>query len=311
MIWLWAAVLSALLLGLYDVFKKKALRINDVMHLLLCTTAISTLFFLPLILSSIFGWGLADGTVFELPACGLREHLLIIVKAFIVTLSWVFGLFGLKHLPITTVGIIKASRPVFVLIGCIFIFGERLNALQWIGVIVAIVALFLLGRSSKKEGIDFTNNKWIFCMAASVLFGVLSALFDKYIMKQMKPMFVQGWCNFYITVILAITIAIMQLIANRRHAEASVVKGEVLTKFRWDWLIPVIAVFITASDFLYFYSLTGSDSLLSVISMLRRSSVIVTFICGAIMFKEGHLREKGFAMGLLLAGMALLVFGTC
>jgi len=302
MIWLWAAVGSALLLGLYDVAKKSALQRNGVLDVLLWSTVVSTLPFSPLIISSLAGWHLAEGTMFEMNRGTSSNHLQIMVKAFLVTLSWISGFLGLKHLPITTVGIIKASRPVFVILGCILIFGERLNFCQWAGVVTAMTALYLLGRSSRREGIDFKRNKWVFCMAASVLFGVMSALFDKYIMREMDAIFVQGWCNLYISFFMAAIVICIRAFKGRG--------GAILPAFRWDWTIVVIALFITVADFLYFYSLSCSDSLLSVISILRRSSVVVTFLFGAVMFHEKNLWAKGLETLLLLFGMALLLFGS-
>ena len=297
--WLWAAVGSAILLGIYDVFKKQASTRNDVLHILFYATAISTCFFIPMMLSSIFGWGWADGTVFEVPRGTLNEHLLVFLKSIIVSISWITGLMGLKNLPITTAGTIKASRPVFVLIGSILIFGERLNLWQWVAILIALFALWLLGRTSKKEGVDFARNKWIFCMWIAVISGVISALMDKHLMASMKPMFVQSWCNFYIALIIGAILVFGRLAKSRFYSE-----------FRFDWAILLIAVFITMSDFLYFLSLYSSGSMLSVVSMLRRSSVIITFICGALFFKEKHLRSKGLALLILLVGMAILVFSS-
>ena len=297
--WLWAAVGSAILLGFYDVFKKDASSHNGVLHILLHATALSTLFLMPFILSSLFGWGIGNGTVFEMQRGTAHEHLLVFVKAMIVSVSWITGLMGLKNLPITTAGTIKASRPVFVLLGSILIFGERLNLWQWVAIIIAMFALWLLGYTSKKEGVDFARNKWIFGMWVAVFTGVISALMDKQLMASMKPMFVQSWCNFYIVIIMAI-IVLAGRFGHSRYYKT----------YHHDWAVWLIAIFITASDFLYFLSLSSPGSMLSVVSMLRRSSVIITFICGALFFKEKNLRSKGIAMLILLGAMAILVFSS-
>ena len=297
--WLWAAVGSAILLGFYDVFKKDASSHNGVLHILLHATALSTLFLMPFILSSLFGWGIGDNTVFEMQRGTAHEHLLVFIKAVIVSVSWITGLMGLKNLPITTAGTIKASRPVFVLLGSILIFGERLNLWQWVAIIIALFALWLLGYTSKKEGVDFARNKWIFCMWVAVFTGVISALMDKHLMASMKPMFVQSWCNFYIVIIMAIIV----LAGRFGHSKY-------YQHYHHDWAVWLIAIFITASDFLYFLSLSSPGSMLSEVSMLRRSSVIITFNCGALFFKEKNLRSKGIAMLILLGAMAILVFSS-
>jgi transporter family protein len=137
------------------------------------------------------------------------------------------------------------------------------------------------------------------CMVISVLSGSASALYDKFILQHLQPLFVQSWTNIYITILLAIVILI-QYLADREHFQP----------FVWDWRIPLIAVLITASDMLYFYSVKDPDALLSVISMIRRSSVIITFLFGALLFKEGHIKDKALDMVLMMVGITLLLFGT-
>lgn len=280
--WVWLAVGSAFMLGIYDVAKKKSLKSNSSINVLLSATAFSTLFLSP--------W-LSAGT--------LQDHLHIMLKAVLVTVSWISGMEGLKRLPITIASTIKASRPVFVLLFSLLLFGERLNLWQWTGTIIALTSLFMLSLSSKKEGIDFVHNKGIAWMALSVIAGVASALFDKHIMGFMEPLFVQSWGNFYITILMGI-IVLADYFKEKENFQ----------KFTWDWTILLIAIFITVADALYFFSLKDEGAMLSIISMIRRSSVIVTFICGALLFKETNIRRKAIDLLVLIAGMALIVFGS-
>ena len=150
--WLTLAFASAALLGLYDAAKKKALTENAVLPVLLLNTFFSTLIFLPTILAAECGWRWFDGTVLASEPGTCSAHALVLLKSVIVLTSWVFGYFGIKHLPITIVGPINATRPVMVLIGAMLVFGERLNACQWIGVGLALLSLFMLSRSSRREG---------------------------------------------------------------------------------------------------------------------------------------------------------------
>ena len=280
--WLWMTLASALLLGIYDVFKKQALKHNGVLWVLLAATAFSTLLLVP-----FFSAG---------PA---HDHLRMVLKAFLVTVSWVSGLIGLKYLPVTTASTIKASRPFFVVIFSIILFGERLNVWQWGGVVLALLALTLLSGASKKEGIDFSKSKGVLAMAVSVLAGVASALYDKHVIADMEPLFIQCWCNFYITILLAICVLVKALIDKEKRE-----------RFKWDWMLLLIAVFIVGADMLYFFALKQEGALLSVISIMRRCSVVVTFVLGAIVFKEKKIKEKSVDLAILLAGMALLLYGS-
>ena len=297
--WLSLAFASAALLGLYDAAKKKALTGNAVLPVLLLNTFFCSLFFLPAILSAECGFGWFDGTVLE-SSCGtLRAHGLVVLKSAIVLTSWIFGYFGMKHLPLTIVGPINATRPVLVLLGALLIFGERLNASQWAGVLLALVSLFLLGRSSRREGVDFAHNRWILCIVAAALTGAASGLYDKYIMTRLDPVFVQSWYNLYQFLMMAVVVGILWW-PRRGHT----------TPFRWSWAIPFISIFLSAADFAYLYALRDPDAMISVVSMIRRGSVVVSFLCGAALFHERNLRSKAVDLAFILVGMFFLWLGS-
>ena len=283
MSWIWMALFSAVLLGVYDVAKKQALKKNDVLWILLLSTALSSLFLTPF-----------------LSAGAPIHHLKLLFKAALVTTSWISGMIALKLLPITTVSTFKTSRPVFVVLFSIILFGERLSLLQWAGVAAVFIAIWLLALASNKEGISFRANKGVAAMVIAVFTGVASALWDKVILKEMEPLFVQGWTNVYITVLLGATMAVKALV-SRRNPSAGI------QPLRWDWTILLIAVFITGADMLYFYSLHADGALLSVISLIRRSSVIITFALGAALFKEKNVAAKSAVLALMLAGVVLLM----
>ena len=181
MMWLLLAFLSAALLGFYDAFKKESLRDNAVLPVLFLNTLFSSLIFLPFILISAWSDSL-DGTIFHVPAAGWEVHKYVLLKSVIVLSSWTFGYFGMKHLPLTIVGPINATRPVMVLVGALLVFGERLNLYQWAGVLMAVISFFMLSRSGKKEGIDFKHNRYIFYVVLAAVTGAISGLYDKYLM---------------------------------------------------------------------------------------------------------------------------------
>lgn len=296
--WLLLAFLSATLLGFYDVFKKKSLKDNAVLPVLFLNTLFSSLIFLPFILLSASSDVFA-GMMFDVPVVGWDVHKFIIIKSFIVLSSWIFGYFGMKHLPITIVGPINATRPVMVLVGAMLVFGERLNLYQWIGVLLAVLSFFMLSRSGKKEGIDFRHNKWIFFIVLAAVTGAVSGLYDKYLMKQLSPMVVQSWYNVYQVFIMCPILALLWW-----------PKRKTSTPFRWDWAIPLISIFLSAADFAYFYALSYDDSMISIVSMVRRGSVIVSFLFGALLFREKNLKSKAVDLILVLIGMLFLYWGT-
>ena len=297
--WVYLAFLSAALLGFYDVAKKHSLKGNAVLPVLWLNTLFSTLIFSPALLDSAVGGGWFEGSFFETTGGSLSDHAKVILKAVMVLSSWIFGYFGIKHLPITIVGPINATRPVLTLVGAMIIFGERLNGYQWVGVVLAIVSLYLLSRSSKKEGINFANNRWILCVAAAALIGVACGLYDKYIMKEVNnPIFVQSWYTFYQFLMMSVIVAVLWL--PKRKAQP----------FHWSWAIPMISILLTAADMAYLYALRDGAAMIAVVSMIRRSSVVVSFGCGAVLFGERNLRAKALDLALVLVGMVFLYIGS-
>ena len=303
--WLILAFLSAALLGFYDSFKKKALQGNAVIPVLFLNTVFSSLIFAPFIVLS-YSSSVLDSSLVHVASGGWECHKYILLKSCIVLSSWLAGYFGMKHLPLTIVGPINATRPVMVLVGALLVFGEQLNVWQWIGVMLAVVSFLMLSRSGKKEGIDFKHNKWIACIVVAAILGAVSGLYDKYLMASpadggvgLDKMMVQSWYNIYQMIMMGIMLLVLWMPA-RKHT----------TPFRWDWTIIGISLFLSAADFVYLYSLSLPGAMISIVSMVRRGSVIVSFLFGAIFFHEKNLKSKAVDLALVLLGMLFLYFGT-
>ena len=312
--WVVYALVSASLLGLYDVFKKKSLQGNAVIPVLLINTVICTLFFLPSIVGSLTGMISPDNSLY-IPDGGWREHKLVIIKAFVVLSSWICGYFAIKKLPLTIVGPVNATRPVMTLVGAMLIFGERLNLLQWAGVCVAIFSFWMLSRSGKKEGIDFKSNVWVLLLVAAAVLGACSGLYDKYLMASsgagLDRLFVQGWYNLYQAVIMGVIMLLVWLPERKRAlAQAVPGTGPDYVPFVWKWTIPFISLALTAADLAYLYALTMPGAMISVVSMIRRSSVLVSFVFGAVVFHEKNLRSKALDLVFVLLSLILLLLGT-
>jgi drug/metabolite transporter (DMT)-like permease len=305
MAWLLLAFMSAALLGCYDSFKKEALKENAVIPVLFLNTLFSSLIFLPFIVLSGTS-NVLDGSIFHVASGGWEVHKYVVLKALIVLSSWVLGYFGMKHLPLTIVGPINATRPVMVLVGALLVFGERLNLWQWAGVLLAVCSFFLLSKSGKKEGIDFKHDHWIYMIVGAAMLGALSGLYDKYLMAPVAEggvgldrMLVQSWYNIYQCLMMG---AMLLLLWWPKHQQT--------TPFHWDWAIIGVSLFLSTADFMYFYALSLPSAMISIVSMIRRGSVVVSFIFGALFFREKNLKAKAFDLALVLLGMLCLYIGS-
>jgi drug/metabolite transporter (DMT)-like permease len=212
----------------------------------------------------------------------------------------------MKHLPLTIVGPINATRPVMVLVGALLVFGERLNLWQWLGVLLAVASFFMLSRSGKKEGIDFKHDQWIYFVVGAAVMGAISGLYDKYLMAPVESggvgldrMLVQSWYNIYQCFMM---LAVLIILWWPKHKQT--------TPFHWDWAIIGVSLFLSTADFVYFYSLSLPSAMISIVSMVRRGSVVVSFLCGAMFFHEKNLKAKAFDLALVLLGMVFLYIGS-
>ncbi len=290
--WIFLALLSALCLGFYDVFKKLSVRRNDVLMVLMLNTVFGALYMSPFLIGDIIRGNYGFGN-------SLTGHLQILLKSFIVLGSWLLGYFAIKHLPLTVQGPINASRPVIVLVGALVIFGERLNWVQWTGIALGFASLLFISRIGAKEGFSFRHSKWIWMSIGATMLGAVSALYDKYLLRSYAPIEVQAWYSLYQCFIMVTVISLLR----RNRA----VGGD---HFQWRWTIPCIALFLTVADMAYFYSLSLEGSMVAIVSMIRRGSVIVSFMYGVIALHEKNIKPKLVDLSVLLVSLLLLVIGS-
>lgn len=293
--WIVLALGSALGLGFYDVFKKLSVRDNNVLIVLMLNTLFGALFMSPVIVAGMYEGSFGFGNT-------LHGHMLIMLKAVIVLCSWLLGYFAIKHLPLTIQGPINATRPVIVLIGALVIFGERLNVLQWCGITLGIGSLYLISRIGAGEGFSLKHSRWLWMAVGATVLGAVSALYDKYLLRFYQPLEVQSWYSLYQCIIMTLAIVVMRRVAPGAAGVSS--------RFVWRWSIPCISLFLTAADLAYFYSLSVDGAMISVVSMIRRGSVLVPFLYGILVLHERNVRMKTLDLMLLMISLALLVAGS-
>ena len=289
--WIVLAFVSALCLGFYDIFKKISVKDNNVPVVLFLNTVFGALLMSPFLISGI--------SAAEPPLGGTwTGHVQIAVKAVIVLSSWILGYFAIKHLPLTIQGPINATRPVIVLVGALVIFGERLNLWQWGGILLGFGSLYMISRIGSREGLSLRHSRWLWMSVGATFLGAVSALYDKYLMQFYSPTDVQAWYSLYQCAMMGVVVSIL----------TGIKKGH-RNRLRWRWSIPCISLFLTVADLAYFYSLSIDGSMIAVVSMIRRGSVIVSFVYGVLILHERNVRAKAVDLGVLLLGLLLLVIG--
>ena len=289
--WILLAVMSSMCLGVYDIFKKLSLGGNNVLTVLFLNTLFGALLMSPILVLTV-----AEGSIgFGGDPMG---HLYIFIKSLIVLSSWTMGYYAVKNLPLTITGPINATRPVLVLLGALLIFGERLNALQWVGILLGFCSLYFISRLGSKEGFSVKHSVWLWLMLGATVMGAVSGLYDKYLLRLYEPLQVQAWYSLYQCVIMGTVVMIIKRVSHDT------------TPFVWRWTIPCIALFLTIADVAYFYSLSIDGSMISVVSMIRRGSVLVSFLYGVAVLREKNVKMKLIDLSILLLGLICLVLGS-
>ena len=305
MTWVILAFLSALCLGFYDISKKVALRDNSVVDVLTASVLISSCILLVPLLLSRLAPSLMTETAFFVPTLDLRGHLLTVLKSVIVLSSWLCAYLALKHLPISIVSPWQATRPMWTLIGAMLIFGERLNPWQWTGVLLAIGSIFLFQLSSFDFRLSTLSrprlrSNYYLALALAILIGAGSGLYDKYIMRLYDHNAVQV----YYTLYQAVMMLVFCYIHHRRHPST--------LDFRLSTLLPIalISVFLVISDNVYMLALQDPDSMIAVVSTIRRGGTVIGFAYGLIFLKEKDPYKKVLCMLGILAGLIFLALGS-
>jgi drug/metabolite transporter (DMT)-like permease len=296
--WIAASLLSALFLGVYELCTKHAVRENAVLPVLFFSTLTGASVWIVLLLVDVFQPG-------ALPASLVTQHLTVIqhlqllLKSAIVTGSWLFTYFALKHLPLSLGSPIRATSPLFTLFGAILILGERPTVLESLGVLATLASFVGLSFIGRREGVHFHRNKWVGFLILGTLFGAVSSLYDKYLFTKggFTVPTVQAWFSVYLLVLFVPFMIGWQ----QRWWERNI--------FHWRWSIPVIALALLVADYIYFGALRDPNSLVSLVMSLRRGSTLVAFCGGLLFFGEVNGRQKLPAVIGILIGIALTVLG--
>lgn len=109
--WAISGLVSALFLGIYDIFKKTSLNGNAVMPVLFFSTLTSTIIFLPVVIGSLYFPDFFARIGLFAPALTFTEHLQVLLKSAIVISSWTLAFFAVKNLPVTIFAPIRSTGP--------------------------------------------------------------------------------------------------------------------------------------------------------------------------------------------------------
>lgn len=297
MSWVFFALLSAFFLGCYNLSVKHAVRDNAVLPVLFFSNALSALVWLAVMGAARSGVGIPD--VLRANTLTGTQHLEIIARAALIATMWMLMYCGVKQLPVSIAGPIQSTNPLWMLVGAVIVLGERLTMMQWLGVAVTIGAFFALSMAGAREGVNFLKNRAVWLLLAGVILAAPSGLYDKWLLghEHISSATLQTWFSIYLALLFLPIMVLWKFRLWKR------------SEFHWRWSILLVSLFLLTSDFFFFQALRSPDGLLSIVASIKRSEVLVTFIGGAVIFHENHVRQKIPIVIALLLGVVITMLG--
>lgn len=297
--WLVLGVASSFFLGFHEIFKKVSLQRNAVLPVLFYASLTNALFFLIFIAFSFLIPHPSETAFWFIPVVPPEAHALFLLKSLIVSLAWLFGYFSVKNLPVTLLAPVNASGPVWTIIGAMAVYNERLNVVQWSGVVVSLIFYYWLSFSGNIRGQVRNAAKWMLFAFLSIIFNSASALLDKYLVANYNRMAMQAYFSIYTALIFGIILLIITKTSKNK-----------LPPFIWRKAIPLIGLFLIIADYFYFYALSFEGAMVSILIIIRRASAIIVFLAGTVYFRESNIRQRAIVLAGILTGVVLVVLGS-
>ena len=117
----------------------------------------------------------------------------------------------------------------------------------------------------------------------------------------------------YYTLYQAVMMTLFCYIHHRRHPSSVTRNPSPLSPFRGSGgFLPIalISIFLVISDNVYMLALQDPDSMIAVVSTIRRGGTVIGFAYGLIFLKEKDPYKKVLCMLGILAGLICLALGS-
>ncbi|MBE7051393.1 MAG: hypothetical protein E7395_02320 [Ruminococcaceae bacterium] len=216
------------------------------------------------------------------------------IKAMVVCSAWIFAYIALKNMSVSLFGIIDLSRMIFSTLLGVVVLGESMTVWKAVGVILVIIGLMLVNRKadspSGKARVSIVAAALINCILNSV-----SGTMDKVLMNDMKPDQLQFWFMLFLLVLYGAII-----IVKKERIRLSSLKG--------NYWIPLMSLSLVVGDRMLFAANAAPESEVTVMTVIKQSSVLITVLTGWIFFKEKNIMFKLLCASIILCGIFITIF---
>ena len=287
MIWISAAILSAVFAGLTSILAKCGIKKTDSD----LATALRTIVVL------IFSWimVLVVGSLHTITEIQPKAFIFLILSGLATGASWICYFKALSVGDINKVVPIDKSSTVLTVLLAIICFGETSNlVMKLIATAILAVGIFLMVEKKKREE-KRESKMWMLYAVLAAVFAALTSILAK-----MGISGVESNLGTAIRTGVVLIMAWVIVFARGKQAQLkSIDKKELL-------FIGLSGIATGASWLCYYYAIQNGE--VSVVVPIDKLSIIVTVIFSYFVFKE-KLSKKAFAgLCLMVVGTLLMVF---
>ena len=287
MIWISAAILSAVFAGLTSILAKCGIKKTDSD----LATALRTIVVL------IFSWVmvLVVGSLHTITEIQPKAFIFLILSGLATGASWICYFKALSVGDINKVVPIDKSSTVLTVLLAIICFGETSNlVMKLIATAILAVGIFLMVEKKKREEKQ-ESKMWMLYAVLAAVFAALTSILAK-----MGISGVESNLGTAIRTGVVLIMAWVIVFARGKQAQLkNIDKKELL-------FIGLSGIATGASWLCYYYAIQNGE--ISVVVPIDKLSIIVTVIFSYFVFKE-KLSKKAFAgLCLMVGGTLLMVF---
>lgn len=282
-IWVLLTAFYGLAKGARDGLKKKALEKSGVMEVLFLYTALAFLFTLPF-----------SKDIFGIPPI---YYLWIFIKSFVIFLAWILAFISIKKMPISLYGVMDTARMLFSTSIALIFLGETMTFNKGIGLALVLLGLIIvnLGHQNSDENVKF---KYIIFSLLTCLFNAISGVMDKALMQtgEITASQLQFWYMLYMTLLYGVYILV---------ARVPLKLGTLKTNY---WIV-ILSILFVAADRALFIANADPESEVTVMTLIKQSSVVITVLSGKLFFKEKHILKRAICAGIVIVGIVVATLG--
>ena len=280
-LWIVFVILYGILKGSREPIKKGILKETNVLSALFGYTFIGFLMSVP--------------TVKGVVSFSFSTFVLVLIKSAVIFVAWILSFKGIKKIPVSTYGIFDMSRVVFsTLLGVAFLH-ESLTVKGVVSLILVVMGLYF-ANTGKSNGDEEYKAKYVWYVLLSCFLNAISGTLDKYIMSigDITSSALQFWFMLLLSMFY-----LGYMIAKKE-------KIQLKKCFLNPWVY-VLSFSLVFGDRLLFIANSYPASQVTIMTLLKQSSAVVTIVLGKLVYKEKNILKKLLCAAIIIAGICLSI----